>query len=136
MVLCACSLSHDLFFVTLDCSPPDSSVHGILQARILEWVPCSSPGDLPNPGLNPGLMHCRWILYLLSPVFYWSSQVVLVEKNQPANAGDIGDVGSIPGLGRPPGGEHGNPLQYSCLDNPMDREAWQAIVHGVANSWT
>ena len=53
-------------------------------------------------------------------------------KNPPANAGDTGDVGSIPGLGRSPGGGHGNPLQYSCLENPMDRRAWWAAVHGVA----
>ena len=50
-------------------------------------------------------------------------------KNLPANAGDIRDVGSIPGSGRSPGEGHGNPLQYSCLENPMDREAWQAMVH-------
>ena len=49
-------------------------------------------------------------------------------KNLPANAGD---VGSIPGLERSPGGGNGNPLQYSCLGNPMDREAWRAAVHGV-----
>ena len=54
----------------------------------------------------------------------------------PATAGDTGDEGSIPGLGRCPGGGHGNPLQCSCLENPMDREAWQAIVHGVAKSRT
>ena len=48
-------------------------------------------------------------------------------KNPPANSGDIRDVGSIPGLGRSPGGGYGNPLQYSCLENPMDRGAWQAI---------
>ena len=47
-------------------------------------------------------------------------------KNLPANAGDIRDTDSIPGLGRSPGGGHGNPLQYSCLENPMDREAWKA----------
>ena len=47
-------------------------------------------------------------------------------KNRPANAGDIRDVGLIPGSGRSPGGRHGNPLQYSCLENPMDRGAWQA----------
>ena len=55
-------------------------------------------------------------------------------KNLPANAGDIRDEGSIPGLGRSPGGGNGNLLQYSCLENPMDRGAWQATVHGVANS--
>ena len=52
-------------------------------------------------------------------------------KNPPANAGDPGDMGSIPGLGRPPGGGHGNPLWYSCLENPMDRGAWWTTVYGV-----
>ena len=58
-----------------------------------------------------------------------ASQVKLV-KNLPANAGAVRDSGSIPGLGRAPGGRHGNPLQYSCLENPKDREAWWAMVHG------
>ena len=62
---------------------------------------------------------------------YRASQVVLVIKNPPANARNIRDVGSIPGLGRSSGGRHGNPLHYSCLENPMDRGAWRAIVHGV-----
>ena len=53
-------------------------------------------------------------------------QVALVVKNPPANVGDIRDVGLIPGLGRSPGGGHSNPLQYSCLQNPMDQEAWWA----------
>ena len=52
-----------------------------------------------------------------------ASQVALVVKNLPARAGDIRDAGLVPGLGRSPGGEHGNPLQYSCLENPMDRGA-------------
>ena len=52
-------------------------------------------------------------------------------KNSLANAGDIRDVGSISGLGRSPGGGNGNPLQYSCLENPMDRGVWLATVHGV-----
>ena len=59
--------------------------------------------------------------------------MVLEIKNPPANAGDVRDVGSIPGLGRCPGGGDGNPLQYSLLENPMDRGAWWATVHGVAN---
>ena len=59
-----------------------------------------------------------------------------VIKNQPANAGDSGDLGWIPGSGRSPRGGNGNPLQYSCWENPMDREAWQATVHGVTKSWT
>ena len=57
-----------------------------------------------------------------------TSQVALVVNNPPANAGDIIDMGSIPGSGRSPGEENGNPLQYSCLENPMDREAWQVTV--------
>ena len=55
-------------------------------------------------------------------------------KNLPANAGDIRDAGSMSGSGRSFGGGHGNPLQCSCLVNAMDREAWQAIIHGVAKS--
>ena len=62
--------------------------------------------------------------------------VALVIKNLPANAGDVRDVGSIPGLGRSPAGGHGNPLQYSCLKNPMDRRARWAAVHGVIKSQT
>ena len=58
-------------------------------------------------------------------VILGASQVALVVKNLPADAGDVRDVGLIPGLGRAPGGGHGNPLQYSCLKNPMDRGAWQ-----------
>ena len=53
-------------------------------------------------------------------------------KNPPVNVEEAGDAGSIPGLGRSPGEGNGNPLQYSCLDNPMDRGAWWVIVHGVA----
>ena len=60
--------------------------------------------------------------------------MVLVVKDLPANAGDIRDAGSIPGLGRSLGGGHGNPLQYSCLENPMDRGAQWAAVHGVTSS--
>ena len=58
-----------------------------------------------------------------------------VVKKLPANAGDA-DAGSFPGLGRSPGEGHGNPLHYSCLENPMDRRAWQAKVHGVTKSRT
>ena len=57
-------------------------------------------------------------------------------KNSPSNAGEIRDEGLIPGSERSPGGGHGNPLQHSCLENPTDRGAWQATVHGVAKSQT
>ena len=65
-----------------------------------------------------------------------ASQVVLVVKNLPDNAGDIRDAGLIPGLGRSPGGGHGKPLQYSCLRNPMDRGAWRATVPEVTKNQT
>jgi len=59
-----------------------------------------------------------------------------VVKNPPVSAGDAGDVASIPGSGRSPGGENGNPLQYSCLGNPMDKGVWWATVHQrVPESW-
>ena len=65
-----------------------------------------------------------------------ASQLSLVAKNLPGNAGDIKDMGLIPGLGRSPEGGHDNPLHYSCLENPMDKGFWQATVHGVAKSRT
>ena len=61
---------------------------------------------------------------------------MLLVKSSPANAGDIRDAGSVPRLGRSPGEGHGNPLQYSCLENPMDRGAWWAMVHRVVKSQT
>ena len=67
---------------------------------------------------------------------YMASQVALVVKNLLANAGDIKDMGLIPGSGRSPGGGHGNPLQCSCLENPRDGGAWWAAVYGVAQSRT
>ena len=59
-----------------------------------------------------------------------------VVENSPDNVGATGDTGSIPGSGRYPGGVHGNPLQYSYQENPMDRRAWWAMVHKVTKSWT
>ena len=66
-----------------------------------------------------------------APNVHWASKVVLVVKSLADNAGDKRDEGLIPGLGRSPGSGHGNPFQYSCLENPMDRGAWWAVVHGV-----
>ena len=76
------------------------------------------------------------MIIITSYILFGASQVALVVKNPPANAGDIRDVGSIPGSGRSPGGGHGNPLQCSCLENPMHRGAWWAAVHRVAESQT
>ena len=97
---------------------------GILQARILEWVamPFSRGSSLIQES-NLGLPHYRQILLSLR------HQGSI--KNLLANAGDLRDSGSISGLGRSPREGHGNLLQYSCLEDPMDRGAWWATVHGV-----
>ena len=118
-------------------------------------------GIFPTQESNPGLSHCRQILYQLS--HKWSpilmrgrckhasgtipalkTHIVKVGgfpdgsvlKSLPANIEDAGDTGSIPESGRSPGEGNGNPLQFSCLENPMDKRAWQATVHGVSKSWT
>ena len=85
----------------MDYSPPGSSVHGIFQARILEWIAIPSGGSESKESVY-----------------------------------SAGEQGSIPGPGRSPGEGNGNPLQYSCLENPMDRGAWWATVHKVAESDT
>ena len=69
-------------------------------------------------------------------ILYGASQMALVVKNMPANAGDLRDTSSIHGSGRSPGGGHSNPLQYSCLENSMDRKAWWATDRGVTKSQT
>ena len=73
-------------------------------------------------------------VYFVLIFYFQASQVVLVVKNLPPNAGDIRDSSLIPGWGRSPGGGHGNPLQYSCLENPMGQGAWWAMVHRFAKS--
>ena len=85
-----------------------------------------------------GLWHLAALGSISEPgsVLRRASQVVLVVKNPAASAGGIRDVGSIPGSGRSPGGGHSNTVQYSCLENPMHRGIWQAMVHSVANSQT
>ena len=85
--------------------------------------PCSFPGKNTRVG-------CHFLFQGSA------SQVSLVVKHPYANAGDIRDTGSVPGLGWSPGGGHGNPLQYSCLENSMDRGAWWATVHRFAKSQT
>ena len=79
----------------------------------------------------PWLCHC-FILYSTLYVGFPGDSVV---KNLPAKAGDAGDTGLIPGWGRSPGGENGNPLQHPCLESRMDRGTWRVTVHGVAKSW-
>ena len=67
---------------------------------------------------------------------YWGFSGGAMVKNLPATAGNLRDEGLIPGSGKSPGGGHSNPLQYSCLENSMDREALWATIHGVTKNWT
>ena len=145
----------------MDNSPPGFSVHGISQTRILEWVAISSsrgssrPRDQTVSFVSPALVGGFFTtappqkplnmvrnvkasiavqhIHIFSGIL---PQGALVVKNLPVNAGDTRDTASIPGLGRSPGAGSGHPLQYSCLGNPMDRAAWWATVHRVAESDT
>ena len=83
---------------------------------------------LTSPSLSPGVCSNSYPLKV--------SQVALVVKSPPANAGDVRDTGSIPGVGRFLGEGHGNPFQCSCVENPTGRGAWWATVHGAAKRWT
>ena len=121
------------------------------------------PGDPSKQGRSQGLcvspllfifsahpLHCLNTNQILSPFFSGinchkiekvckhpgASQLALVVKSSPANTGGIRDAGSIPGSGRSPGGGNGNPLQYSCLENPMDRGTWRARDRGITKSRT
>ena len=123
-------------------------------SRQEDWsgLPCPPPGDLPDPGIepishmSPALAGGFSFLHSLSSIFSdghsdqcevrMRASPWLSSKESACNAGATGDTGSIPGSGRSPGGGHGHPLQYSCLENPMDRAAWWATVHGVAKTWT
>ena len=104
------------------------------------WVSCGSwwwtgrPGVLQSNG-SQRVGH-NWVTELNLQHFAQASQVALAVKSPPASAGDVTDLDSIPRSWRSPGGGHGNPLQYSCLENPLDRGAWQAAVHWVAKSQT
>ena len=94
--------------------PTNDKVYRII---LLHWFPQAAKSNLSVP-LGP---NCKPL---------WASWVALAVKNSPANAGDIRDSASIPESRRSPGGGRGHPLQYSCLESPMDRGAWRAIVHG------
>ena len=152
--MCACVKSFQLcptLCDPMDCSPPGSSVHGILQTRILQWVACPPSGDLPaprgpsRPRDQTSISHVscisRQVLYhwhhLESPLI---SHYILIyfpgSSDGKASACNEGDLGLIPESGRSPGEGNGNPLQDSCLENPMDGGAWWATVRGIAKSQT
>ena len=124
-------------------SPSWTTLHGECQ---LQWQ-MTQINFLPMEGGPLGSPSKRWLYYKekFSPPFLcylmapnWASQVAPVVKNPPANVGDAKKLGSVPGWGRSPGEGNGNPLQYSCLENPMDGGAWRATVHGshrVRHDW-
>ena len=89
----------------------------------------------PTQGLNLHLLHWQDSLPLSHPCEKYKS-IRLSSKESACSAGATGDASLIPGSGRSPGGGNGNPLQYSCRENPMDRAAWWAAFHQVAKSWT
>ena len=98
----------------MDCSPPGSSVHGIFHARVLEWGAIAL-GNVGDPGLIPGLGRFHYRRDRVpTPVLLGFPG----GSDGKESACNVEDLGSIPGLGRSPGGGHGNPPQYSCLENP------------------
>ena len=125
------------------------SIHTVLHTACTNFhahqkckrVPFSVP---PSPAFLVCRLFDDWcevinlavVFICISLVTSRASQEALVVKNPPADVGDVSDEGSIPGSGRPPGGGHGNPLQCSGLENPVDRRAWWATVRGVAESRT
>ena len=149
--MCAQLLSCTQLCNPLDCRPPGSSAHEVFQARILEWVVISSSRGSPQPragtrvscisciaggffipeppGKPPWPAQCKsGLLPILKIKFHWNT-VFPGGLDTKESACNTGDPGSITGSGRSPGEGHGYPLRYSCLENPMDRGAWQATVH-------
>ena len=115
-------------------SKPPSQSKGIFYDSL---HPGSPPNPLPGQATCPTLTPISWD-EARSPHYPEApaSKVALGVKSLPADAGDVRDAGSIPESGRSPGGGHGNPSQYPCLGNPMDKGAWQTTVHGVAKGRT
>ena len=119
------------------------------QKKSLCWIMKESRSSVAKCRKKEGVLGRKYILWKVTKLkkslsSVWqkvrslvgASKMALVVKNPSANVGDIRDMCSIPGSGRSPGGRRGNPLHYSCLENPLDRGAWWAIVHGVAKSPT
>ena len=120
---------------------------GFSREEYWSGLPFPSPEDLPKPGIEPRFPVLQedalpskppgkpiYIIYERTYYIIFASQVALVVKNLPANARDTRDASSIPGWARSLGGWYGNPLQYFCLEDPMDKGAWQAMVPGAAKS--
>ena len=133
---------------SLDYSLPGFLVHEILQARVLEWVtiPFSRGSSLPRyQAQNSCLVGRFFTVWVTRGIYiYYTFVCVCVcvciifpgSSDGKESACNAEDWGSVPGLGRSPGGGNGNVLKYVCLENPMDRGAWWAMVHRVTKSWT
>jgi len=108
------------------------------QLPLLKFHPSSSTlsKTFQKNSANPWKIFFSHCPYITSPKLSWLPRWLSGKKNPPANTGDSGDTGSIPGSGRPSGEGNGNPLQYSCLEYPMDRGDWWATVREVAKSQT
>ena len=124
----------------MDCSPPGFSVHGILQARIVEWaaMPSSRGSSRPRDWIDVSCGSCIAGGFFTTEHLGKPLVTSIFNKIQEStcSAEATGDVGSITGSRRSPGGGHGSPCHYSCLENPMDRGAWWTTVHRVAKSQT
>ena len=110
------------------------ATHSSILAWKIPWT--EEPGRLQSMGSQKSRTQLSDFTYLLTYSEGRASQVALVVKNCLPMQVEVRNVGLIPGSGRSPGRGHGNPLQYSCLENPIDRVAWWATVHRVAKSWT
>ena len=122
----------------MDSSLPGSSVHGVLQARILEWVAMPSSRGYTHTHTHTHT-HIHICLYTYTSVIRIYIYIYIdfpSGSDGKESAYNAGDLGSIPGLGRSLGKGHGNPLQYSCLVNSMERGSWWATGHGVTKSRT
>ena len=121
----------------MDAGEDSGGLSGWMLALLAPQVPFAHTSD---HALSLNHVHCLLLLVEQQPLFKNNNNIYLsfhggsMVKNPPANAGDARYALSVPGWGRNPGEENGNTLQYSCLENPMDREAWQATVHGVTTS--
>ena len=114
---------------------------GVFSVVLSLWTWTASSSKWSDQELVPYPSLVTWFLSIWELVYNicGDSQVVLVVRNPPADAGEVRVAGSIPGLGRSPGGGHGNPLQYSCLENPMDRAPWRlwsAGLQSVRHAWS
>ena len=101
----------------------------LLEEGNLQWQIAGIPGDQKNSDVFPGPTHARLVL---ASYFFPGGKILYSHSKE--SACNAGDQGVIPRSGRSPGGGNGNPPQYSCLENPKDRGAWPATVHGVAKS--